>query len=102
MSADVPDAYNVPAASDVPDVPDAALAGEYKSCAARDRHVSADTFAQLSTNGITPLTDREHDCANCASKGLCKKHCISESSRSNNVATTKQKPLWGTREATDA
>ena len=43
--------------AEVLQVPVAALSGEHKLCATRDRKVSVDTdntCAQLSTNGITP------------------------------------------------
>ena len=81
-----------PDADDVLQVPVAALSGECTLGATR-RKVFVDpddTCAQLSANDISPLTDRKHRCANCASMGLCKKHCITErSSRFSKVATTK-------------
>ena len=75
---DAPDISDDPDADEVLQVPVAALSGEYKLCATH-RNVSVDTddtCAQLSANDMTPLTDRKHKCANCASMGLCKKHCI--------------------------
>ena len=95
----------------VPDVPDAevlqvpvaALSGEHKLCVTHNRKVSVDTdntCAQLSTNGITPLTDRKHKCVYCASMGRCNKHCFTKRRRLSNVATKKSSR--GSREAADA
>ena len=92
--SDVPDAPD-----DAPDVPDAAaaaaadvlqdsgaelLSGSHKLCAVYDYKVSVDTdntSVQPSTIGISPLTDRKHKCAYCASMGRCKMHCFTKRSR---------------------
>ena len=95
----------------VPDVPDAevlqvpvaALSGEHKLCVTHNRKVSVNTdntCAQLSTNGITSLTDRKHKCVYCASMGRCNKHCFTKRRRLSNVATKKSSR--GSREAADA
>ena len=94
----------VPDVSDaeVLQVPVAALSGEHKLCATRDRKVSVDTdniCAQLSINGITPLTDRKHKCAYCASMGRCKKHCFTKRRRLSKVAT--KNPPGVSREPAD-
>ena len=108
---DVPDAADVP---EVPDVPVAAdvlqvlsgteLSGLHNLCAAHHSKVSVDsddTSAPLSTNGTnTPLTDRKHKCAYCASMGRCKKHCFTKRRRFSNVATKKSS--GGSREPVDA
>ena len=94
----------VPDADDVPQVSIAALSGEHKFCASRDRNVSVDTdntCARPSTDSIRPRTDRMHTRANCASMGLCKKHCITDKrSRFKKVAT--KNPPGVSREPADA
>ena len=90
---DAPDAPDVPAAADVLQVAHSELSGLHKLCAAHDHKVSVDTdnasSTQLSTNGITPLTDRKYRCTYCASLGQCKKHCFTKRRRLANGATKK-------------
>jgi hypothetical protein len=101
---DAPDAPDVPAAADVLQVAHTELSGLHKLCAAHDHKVSVDTdnasSTQLSTNGITPLTDRKYRCTHCASLGQCKKHCFTKRRRLTNVATKKSS--GGSREPVDA
>ena len=104
-----PAVLNVPVAPVAPDVPaavadvsDAAVLSTHNACAVQHRNVSVDadnTSAQPSTKSITPLTDRE-PCVYCASKGRCKKHCVTKRRRLPKVATTKSS--GGSREPIDA
>ena len=100
---DAPDASDVPDAADVLHVSQNELLGLHKLGAAHDCKVSVDadnTSTQLSTNGITPLTDRKYRCTYCASMGRCKKHCFTKRRRLTNVATKKSS--GGSREPADA
>ena len=93
-----------PDADDVLQVPVAALSGECTLGATR-RKVFVDpddTCAQLSANDISPLTDRKHRCANCASMGLCKKHCIAERSSRLFESSYNKNPPGVSREPADA
>ena len=101
---DVPDAAAAAAADVLQDSGAELLSGSHKLCAAHDCKVSVDTgntsAQQPSTNGTSPLTDRKHKCAYCASMGRCKKHCFTKRRRLRNVATTKSS--GGSREPVDA